>query len=109
LILKAEGFRPGFADGLEWRLPSQGLEVLGEVVGCDEGEDVLLQALEVGLVKDLDRRLFDGAVHAFGLTIIRYVTPGAFLVRLFSSEDGSMVSPSGTRGTGSTKVRAGRR
>ena len=40
--------------------------------------------------------------------VIWYEICGAFRVGLFSLEDGIMVSPSGTRGTGSTKVRAGR-
>ena len=44
-----------------------------------------------------------------GSTVIRYVPVRCLLVRLFSSEDAIMVSPSGTQGTGSTKVRAGRR
>jgi hypothetical protein len=41
--------------------------------------------------------------------VIRHDGCGALVVQLFSLEDGFMVSPSGTRGTGSTKVRAGRR
>ena len=51
----------------------------------------------------------DGLDHGLGGTVIRYVPVRCLLVRLFSSEDAIMVSPSGTRGTGSTKVRAGRR
>src|SRR4051794_25636209 len=39
---------------------------------------------------------------------IRHDDCGAFLVPLVSPEDGLMVSPSGIRSTGSTKVRAGR-
>jgi hypothetical protein len=56
-----------------------------------------------------DGGFLEGAVHAFDLTIIRYVIRGAFLVRLCFSKNSVMVSPSGTRGAGSTKVRAGRR
>ena len=41
--------------------------------------------------------------------VIRYVIPWRLSVRLFPKGDGVMVSPSGTRGAGSTKVRAGRR
>ena len=39
---------PGVADGLEGCPPSQRLEVLGEVIGGDEGQDVGLERLEVG-------------------------------------------------------------
>jgi hypothetical protein len=56
-----------------------------------------------------DRSVLDGAVHPLDLTVIRYVPVRCLLVPLFSPENGIMVSPSGTRGTGSTKVRAGRR
>src|SRR4051812_15632965 len=38
---------PGLADRLEGGSPSQPLEVLGEVVGRDEGQDMSLQALQV--------------------------------------------------------------
>src|SRR3954451_13129992 len=48
-------------------------------------------------------------VEALDDAVIRHDGCGAFLVPLFSPENGLMVSPSGTRGTGSTKVRAGRR
>ena len=41
--------------------------------------------------------------------IIRYEIIGAFLSACSRKGDGDMVSPSGTRGAGSTKVRAGRR
>src|SRR3954464_3171519 len=37
-------FGPGIVDGLEGGWPSQPLQVLGEVVGRDEGEDVGGQA-----------------------------------------------------------------
>jgi hypothetical protein len=57
----------------------------------------------------VDRGVLDGAVHPLDLAVIRYVPVRCLLVPLFSSENGIMVSPSGTRGTGSTKVRAGRR
>ena len=40
--------------------------------------------------------------------VIRYVILRCLRVRLCSEENSLMVSPSGTRGTGSTKVRAGR-
>jgi hypothetical protein len=57
----------------------------------------------------LDGRFVDRAVHALDLTIIRHDGFGALLILLLFSEDSFMVSPSGMRGTGSTKVRAGRR
>ena len=38
---------PGLADRLEGGSPSQPLQVLSEVVGHDEGEDVGLQALKI--------------------------------------------------------------
>ena len=56
-----------------------------------------------------DGRVLDGAVHSFDLPIIRYEIRGASLSACFRKGDGDMVSPSGTRGAGSTKVRAGRR
>jgi hypothetical protein len=49
--------------------PAQRLEVLGEVVSCDEGQHVRLQALQVIVVEDLDGRILDRPVHAFSLTI----------------------------------------
>src|SRR5215212_4229689 len=45
---------PGLADGLEGGSPLQPLQVLGEVVGRDKGQDVGLQALQVGVVEHLD-------------------------------------------------------
>src|SRR5215204_5172490 len=42
---------PGLADRLEGGSPVQPLEVLGEGVGCDKGQDVRLQALQVGVVE----------------------------------------------------------
>jgi len=54
-------------------------------------------------------RFLDRPVHALDLPVIRYVIRGAFRVRLCFSKNSVMVSPSGTLGAGSTKVRAGRR
>jgi hypothetical protein len=42
-------FRPGIADGLERGSPAEGFEVLGEVVGGDEGIEVSFEAVE-GLI-----------------------------------------------------------
>jgi hypothetical protein len=57
-----------------------------------------------------DGRVLDRSVHSHDLAVIRYEICRCLVVRLFPERgDGDMVSPSGTRGTGSTKVRAGRR
>ena len=45
----------------------------------------------------------------FGHAVIRYEIIGASLSGCFRKGTGDMVSPSGTRGAGSTEVRAGRR
>src|SRR5215210_8897933 len=60
---------PGVADRLERGPPAQRLEVLGEVAGPDEGEDMRLQRLEARVVEGLDGGLLDGAVHPFCLTV----------------------------------------
>ena len=51
-------YRPGVADGLERGLPPERLEVLGEVAGRDEGEDVGFEAFHVGIMERPDGRLF---------------------------------------------------
>ena len=43
--------------------------MLGEVVGRDEGEDMRFEALDIGVVEQLDGRVLDGAIHAFGLAV----------------------------------------
>jgi hypothetical protein len=48
---------------------NEGLEVLGEVVGGDERQDVRLEGIEVRVVEGLDRRVLDGAVHPLGLAV----------------------------------------
>ena len=50
-------FGPGLTDGLERGVPAQGLEMLGDVVGCDEGQDMRLQALQIVVMEDLDGRV----------------------------------------------------
>ena len=62
-----------------------------------------------GICQQLVEFLLISPVRMLDLAIIRYEMSGADSVRPSSSESGVMVSPSGTRGTGSTKVRAGRR
>jgi hypothetical protein len=81
----------------------------GEVIGVDEVAQMNSQLI-VGLVEvAFDGRILDGAVHPFDLTVIRYEIIGVSLSGCFRKGSGDMVSPSGTRGAGSTKVRAGRR
>jgi hypothetical protein len=48
-------------------------------------------------------------VESFDDAVIRYEIIGASLSGCFRKGIGDMVSPSGARGDGSTKVRAGRR
>src|SRR5271155_3565806 len=43
--------------------------MLGEVVGCDEGQYVRLEAFEVFVVEDFDRGVFDGSVHSLCLAV----------------------------------------
>jgi hypothetical protein len=62
-------FRPGLADDLIGCSPFQGLQVLGEVVGGDEGQDMGLQAMQIVVVEDLDCGVLDGAVHSLGLSV----------------------------------------
>src|SRR3954447_22581704 len=70
LILKGDGsLCPGVLDGFEGCSPLQRLEVLGEVVGGNEGEDVGLEALQVLVVERLHGGVLDGPVHALGLAI----------------------------------------
>ena len=73
-----------------------GLKVL------DRGVDLLAKGDAIEFVEG---RL----VKALSNSVIRYVISWRLSVRLFPKGDGVMVSPSGTRGAGSTKVRAGRR
>ncbi len=102
-------FCPGFADELVWGEASECLEASGEVVGVDEvaqmGPQLIVGFVEVAF----DGRVLDGSVHPFDLAVIRYEIGGASLSACPRKGTGDMVSPSGTRGAGSTKVRAGRR
>ena len=45
--------------------------MLGEVVGCDEGQYVRLEAFEVFVVEDFDRGVFDGSVHSLCLALVQ--------------------------------------
>src|ERR1700722_2752189 len=60
-------FRPGLADDLIGRSPFQGLQVLGEVVGGGEGQDMGLQAVQIVVVEDCG--VLDRAVHSLGLAV----------------------------------------
>jgi hypothetical protein len=68
---------PSIADGLEWCAPSQRPEVLGEIVGGDEGQDMGLERLGVGVVEGLDGGLFHRPVHPLRLAVIRHDGRGA--------------------------------
>src|SRR5829696_628544 len=62
-------FGPGIADGLEGSSPPQPLQVLGEVVGCDERQHVSLEALQIRVVEHFDRGVLDRAVHPLSLSV----------------------------------------
>jgi hypothetical protein len=91
-----------------WCEAPEGFEASGEVVGVDEVAQVGSQ-LVMGLVEVAFDGCVDRSVHAFDLPVIRYEIIGASVPACFRKGDGVMVSPSGTRGAGSTKVRADRR
>ena len=86
-----------------------GLQSPGEVVGGDEVGEMPNEVIVGFVVISLDGRVLDRPVHPLDLSVIRYEIRRRFAVRLFPKGEGDMVSPSGTRGAGSTKVRAGRR
>src|SRR5215207_6257641 len=60
---------PGLVDGLEGGSPSEPLQVLGEVVGRQKGQDMGLQAFQVRIVEHLDGGVLHGAVHPLGLAV----------------------------------------
>jgi hypothetical protein len=60
---------PGIADGLEGSSPPEPLQVLGEVVGCDECQHVSLEAVQVRIVEHLDGGVFHGSVHPLSLAV----------------------------------------
>lgn len=71
--------RPFGADRGDWSCDtSAGLVMLGKVVGGDEGQDMGLQAFEVVVVEDIDRRVLDGAVRRqLDASIAEALTPAA--------------------------------
>ena len=77
----------------------------GIEVGLEFGDRSIDLLAEDDAIELIEHRLVEPLDDA----IIRYVIRRRLVVLLFSKGDGDMVSPSGTRGAGSTKVRAGRR
>jgi hypothetical protein len=68
----------------------------------DRAIDLLAERHAIELVED-------GLVEPLGDAIIWYEIRRRLAVRYSREGNGDLVSPSGTRGAGSTKVRAGRR
>ena len=100
---------PSFADELVGCESFEGLQSPSEIVGADEVGEMPAELIMAVVVVAFDGRVLDGSVHPFDLAVIRYEIIGALLSGCFRKGTGDMVSPSGTRGAGSTKVRAGRR
>jgi hypothetical protein len=69
---------PAFADELIGRETFEGLEPPTEIVGVDEVGEMPAKLSVIVVMIPLDGRVFDRAVHALDLAIIRYVIPGAF-------------------------------
>ncbi len=59
----------GVADSLELCSPSECFEVLGEVVGGDERQDVGTQGLGGLVVERLSGGVLDGPAHTLGLAV----------------------------------------
>jgi hypothetical protein len=62
-------FVPALTDVLIWGQPFEGFESLGEIVGHQEGIQVLFQVLMCLVVVPLHGGVFARAVHAFHLAI----------------------------------------
>ena len=109
------GHRNGVKEGLHWGLSEASAALMRAlfVVVADPQIEIDLQLVDrmVQLFAERDpiKLVEQSFVEALTNTVIRYVMPWRLAVRLFPKGDGVMVSPSGTRGAGSTKVRAGRR
>ena len=67
------------------------------------------EVFQIVVMVGLDRGVLDRTIHPLSLAVIRYEIIGASPSACSRKGSGNMVSPSGTRGAGSTKVRAGRR
>ena len=62
-------FLPSLRNGLVRRFPSRRFEVFGKVEGANESEHMRFETIQVGVVKGLDGRVLDRAVHALGLPV----------------------------------------
>jgi hypothetical protein len=60
---------PGAADGFVWGEATKGLEALGEVVGVEEGGEMLLELPVCVVVIPSNGALLEGSVHALDLTV----------------------------------------
>jgi len=60
---------PSFADGLEGCAPSERFQMLGEVVGRDDGEDAGAERFDAWIVEGFRGGVLDGAVHPLGLAV----------------------------------------
>jgi hypothetical protein len=69
ILNELRSLRQAIADRMKGCSPSERFEVLGEVVGGDEGGDVRLELPMRGVVEDTDRGIFDRAMHPFDLPI----------------------------------------
>ena len=79
---------PLFADELVGRETFEGLQSLSEIVGADEGGEVLAQRVGIVVMKAFDGRGLDRAVHAFNLAIRPWVLdPGQPVVDLMLAAD----------------------
>lgn len=55
----------GVSNRFERRFPSQGLEILGEIVDCDdERQNVRFEALDIAVLEQLDGRVLHGALSS---------------------------------------------
>lgn len=67
---ETDGFcRPCSADSFLGCEAAQGLEPLGEAVGCQERLEVLTELIVVVVVIAADGGIFQGPVHAFDLSV----------------------------------------
>ena len=78
--------------------PRKVFEPLREVVGGEEGCEVFFELVVAVVMVAPHGGLFQRAVHALDLAVIRYVIFGACCGRRDLFESGVMVSPSGTQG-----------
>ena len=102
-------------EGLRWRLAEAPSPLMGPffVVALNPGIEVVLKfgdrSIDLLAKGDTIELVEHRLVEALDDAIIRYEIGGASWSGCSREGAGDMVSPSGTRGAGSTKVRAGRR